>query len=344
MKKRIVKITDIHRYLSGEASQEEKDELEAWLEKSDENRRVYNRIREIYSVEISYRHTYDTEKALIQFRRVMESSGQGAAVNKNRFKAYSRPKRRSGAWLKAAAVLLTLFGISIYLLTSYEFDSADQTAEVVSGTTIETEAGEQKTFRLQDGSRVRLNSSSEIYIPTGFGKESRDLVLSGEAFFEVASGHDYEFSVETSSARVSVLGTSFTVRAWQERDESVIAVQTGRVAVHSTNPEITESTNLSAGEYTQIVRGQAPQAASQHNIEQFTAWTQQMFVFEQTPLKDVLRQLELHFNVNISVMDSSSIDEPVTARYRDESLDEILKYTSITHGVEFKVESLNNNK
>ncbi len=340
---RNVKITEIHRYLSGEASQGEKEALEQWLKESGENRRVFDSIREIYSVEIQYRHNYDTEKALNQFRSVMNASSNGSN-NKKELKVYSRPKRKSGIWLKAAAVLLLLFGASIYLLSSFDFDSKEAATEVVAGTTIQTEAGEQKSFRLSDGSRVRLNASSEVYIPSGYGMESRDLTLSGEAFFEVAPGHEHEFSVNTNSARISVLGTTFTVRAWRERDESVIAVQTGRVAVRSNDPGIPESTTLVAGQYTQVVRGEAPGAASEFNIEQFTAWTQQMFVFEQTPLRDVLRQLELHFNVNISVMDSSSIDEPVTARYRNESLDEILRYTSITHGVEFKVESLNNNK
>jgi ferric-dicitrate binding protein FerR (iron transport regulator) len=89
--------------------------------------------------------------------------------------------------------------------------------------------------------------------------------------------------------------------------------------------------------------GEAPGPALQANVDQYLGWTNQVFVFEETPLRDVLHQLELHFNVRITVSDSSSIDDPVTARYRNETLNEILTFTSITHGVEFEVESLNNN-
>lgn len=336
-------ITDIHRYLSGEASEEERKDLERWLELSEENKRLFRQIQDIYNVELQNRFQYDKEAALNKFRKVMEADSSSAA--KKGARIYHAPKRKTGVWLKIAALLLAVAGISIYVVTSTDFSAEDPAQEVAHGVSVETEPGEQKSFRLSDGSRVRLNAGSRIYIPSGFGTASRDVELSGEAFFEIESGHEYEFSVVTESARVAVLGTSFSVRAWQDREESVIAVQTGRVSVRSSSPEIEEQTILTPGEYSTVRRGEAPGPALQANVDQYLGWTNQMFVFEETPLIDVLRQLELHFNVRITVSDFSSIEDPVTARYRDESLEEILRFTSITHGVDFTVKSsINNNQ
>ena len=335
--RRIVEIKNIHRYLAGEASPDERKVLERWLEESEKNRETFESYREIYDVKIGYRFRYDKEAALKKFREVMNSEKpvkRRAPIQK----IEHRKQRRSGTWLKAAAVLLVAAGISIYLFAT--FDSGDdlRVVEDASGISIETEAGEQKAFRLSDGSRIKLNASSRIYVADGFGDQSREVELQGEAFFEVAELDGVEFVVETSSARVEVLGTSFAVRAWEGRNESVVAVQTGRVSVGSSNPEISENTILNAGEYSLIAKNEAPGPAEQTNMNQYLGWTNQMFVFEETPLEDVIRQLELHFNVKISVQDSSTIEDPVTARYRNESLDEILRFTSITHGVDFTVE------
>lgn len=334
-------ITDIHRYLSGEASEEEKKDLERWLEISEENKKLFRQIQKIYNVELQNRYQYNKEAALNEFRKVMEADASSAVKKSARI--YHAPKRKTGVWLKIAALFLTVAGISIYLVTSLDISGDATLEEVTQGVLVETEPGEQKSFRLSDGSRVRLNAASSIYIPTGFGTATREVDLSGEAFFEIEPGHEYEFSVVTETARVAVLGTSFSVRAWQDRDESIIAVQTGRVLLRSSDPQITDHTIVTAGQYSQVRAGEAPDPAQDVNLDQYLGWTNQMFVFEETPLLDVLRQLELHFNVRITVSDSSNIYDPVTARYRNESLSEILRFTSITHGVEFEVESQNNN-
>jgi transmembrane sensor len=336
-----VKITDIHRYLSGEASQEEKRDLERWLELSEENRKTFEKFRDIYSVEIAHKHQFDKQAALKKFRQIMDS---GSAAPERKVKSYKHSRhKKSGVWLKVAAVIIAIAGISVYMVSDFGLDDADSKREAIAGTVIETEPGEQKSFRLSDGSRIKLNSASRIHVPEGFATVERSVKLEGEAFFDIEQGHELEFIVNTSTARISVLGTTFSVRAWQERDESIVAVQTGRVSLSSSDPEISDQTIVSAGQFSQVKAGEAPGPAQEANFDQYLGWTDQMFVFEETPLVDALRQLELHFNVKINVSDSSSIHDPVTATYRTESLSEILRLTSITHGVEFEVESVNNN-
>lgn len=339
-----MEILHIHRYLSEEASAEEKREMERWLKQSEENKNLFESYQKIYQVKIRYTYQYDLENALNKFRKVMDGESVPAPHSKLKKigKTGKRPLKKR-LWIKAAAFLIIALGISFYVFTTPGLFDDVVMEQPADGQTIETSAGEQMAFRLHDGTRIRLNASSSIHIPAGYGLHEREVRLSGEAFFEVVNQPDLEFFVETDAARISVLGTSFGVRAWKEWDESVVAVQTGKVSVRSSDPHIADQTILNSGQYSTVRLGEAPGPAQHKNIEQYLGWTQQMFVFEDTPLRDVLHQLERHFNVKITMQDSSAIEDPVTARYRSESLDEILRFTSITHGVEFSVEILTNN-
>lgn len=338
-----MELSNIHRYLSGEATPEERKALERWLNESEKNQRTFDGFKEIYDVDIKHSYRFDKEKALYRFREVMlEEREERSKLPVSQ--PVKRLHNRTQLWWKVAAVLLVAIGLSLYVFTNPGIIQTDETAKEISGTFISTEAGEQKSFRLQDGSRIRLNAESEIFIPESFGKESRNISLKGEAFFEVAYTNGAVFEVETKTARIEVLGTSFGVRAWQSRQESVIAVQSGRVSVRSSDEAIVKTTILEPGEYSRVEAGTPPTPPISGNLEQFTGWTQQVFVFDETPLKDVLKQLELHFNVSIQVSDSSSLNDPVTARYREETLGEILEYTSITHSLNFTIGSTPNLK
>lgn len=339
MKRRIVNLLNIHRYLSNEATPAEKKELDHWINKSESNRKKFESYREIYDVEIQNKYEYDTEKALARFRLVMNKDQNTTPYRAAARSGHKLRKRNSAIWWKIAAMLLLTAGLSFYLITSDHLILDKSSVEEISGTKISTEPGEQKSFRLSDGSRIKLNADSELYIPEHFGEDGRVVELTGEAFFEISSIQNLSFEILTSSARVQVLGTKFGVRAWKDREESIITVLTGRVSVRSANLEIEESTILESGEYSRVTLNRSPTSARYSDIDQYVGWTDQLLVFEETPLKDVLKSLELHFNVQIDVEDSSSIEDPVTARYRNESLKEILEYTSITHGVQFNVKS-----
>src|SRR5690606_40088 len=76
--------------------------------------------------------------------------------------------------------------------------------------------GERKSFQLPDGSKVMLNSASTIQVSKNFNETTRELTLSGEAFFDVASNPEKPFIIHTASMDVKVLGTIFNVKAYDE--------------------------------------------------------------------------------------------------------------------------------
>src|SRR5690625_4617084 len=168
-------ILHIHRYLANETSEKEERELEQWLKESDENRKQFGQIRKIYEVEIKHSDDFDAQAALSKFKRVMDEDLPGVSHMRIRTDParYTRRKRKS-AWVKSAAALVIGISLSLYAAISFtdifDMEQDEIVVESASPTLIETSPGEQKSFRLKDGSRIQLNASSSVHIPADFGE------------------------------------------------------------------------------------------------------------------------------------------------------------------------------
>ncbi|AXJ01876.1 FecR family protein [Cyclonatronum proteinivorum] len=343
-------ITNIHRYLSGEANAAENKAFEEWLAASADNRAQFEEYRKIYTVKIERTERFDTIAALQTFRKnrtvQLPESSEPQAVRKTKTATFRalQDKRNSGIWLKLAAVLLIVFGISMYVLYPRFIENPAEVTGIDTGVWYETAYGEQRTYRLPDGSRIRLNADSRLFLPDVYGQETRSITLIGEGFFEIESDTTLPFVVQTAEATVEVIGTSFGVRTRPEQGVSYIAVQSGRVSVQGfpgISDESAKGVEVGAGEFTRVTYGAKPDAPSPNGAHALLSWTRQYFLFNDTPLSEVILQLERHFNVHITLSDSSRATQPVTARYASESLNEILSITSLTHGLSFEVSSRN---
>lgn len=135
---------------------------------------------------------------------------------------------------KVAAALLFL-AVSTFLLVRY-FPSADHennTLPVTAGMVHVTNSGkEEKKIDLKDGSSIVLKPGGEVSFPETFGV-TREVHLSGEAFFQVARDVNRPFLVHANEVTTKVLGTSFIIKAYQEEKEIVVAVKTGKVSVYA---------------------------------------------------------------------------------------------------------------
>ena len=94
--------------------------------------------------------------------------------------------------------------------------------------------GKRKTVRLPDGSTITLEPNSRLIYPDRFTGNTREVALTGEAFFEVEPNHEKPFIVHTANIMATVLGTSFNVEAYPNGIAKVV-VATGRVKVQTVN-------------------------------------------------------------------------------------------------------------
>lgn len=135
---------------------------------------------------------------------------------------------------KVAAALLFL-AVSAFLLVRY-FPAADREAStlpVIAGMMHVTNLGnEEKKIDLKDGSTIVLKPGGEVTFPETFGI-TREVHLSGEAFFQVARDVNRPFLVHANEVTTKVLGTSFIIKAYKEEKQVVVAVKTGKVSVYA---------------------------------------------------------------------------------------------------------------
>ncbi len=137
-------------------------------------------------------------------------------------------KRLYRVTLAAASVLL-LFIVGI------GFFNAKQAHRELSYIEVNTRPGQTKEIRLEDGTRVWLGPGGSLRYPERFTGDYREVEVSGEAFFDVSRDGEHPFIVKSRFLKIKVLGTSFNVNTYEDRDYATVTVATGEVAVEKTN-------------------------------------------------------------------------------------------------------------
>ncbi len=183
-------------------------------------------------------------------------------------------------WMRAAAVLIILFSTLFYFYVNRYTETA-------------TSYGEKAELYLPDSSKVILNALSSIRYKSIGWKTRREVILDGEAYFEVAKGK--QFSVVTTSGTTSVLGTKFNVMS-REGYFEVLCFE-GSVRVDSGNKQAT----LEAGNGFRLLNNEVTMLQPERIIS--PAWIHGQSVFTTVPLSKVIREFERQYNKTISAQD-----------------------------------------
>jgi transmembrane sensor len=181
--------------------------------------------------------------------------------------------------------------------------------------------GEMKTLLLPDGSQIILNANSSITYSTDF-KNNRKLHLKGEAYFKVVKNPKKPFIVETAQFKTKVLGTSFTIRAY-ENYSNTIGVLSGKVEVSSVeNPD--HKVYLTKNQKLLFSKSPLPLVAN-NSSEDFLAWTKNIIVLKNTTLGETAEILRNKFNVTIH-FDNQELEKlRISGKFKNENITTILK-------------------
>jgi len=174
---------------------------------------------------------------------------------------------------------------------------------------IATPKGGQYQIVLPDGSKVWLNSASSLKYPAVFSPDKREVMLEGEAYFEVTRiSTNIPFKVVSKSQTVEVLGTQFNINAYKDEAGIKTTLVEGSVAVHhnATDSEIAKEMILVPGE--QAVLTDKELQVKKVDTEEFTAWKDGYFYFNDATIQDVMRQFSRWYDVEIKY-DMLSVDE-----------------------------------
>lgn len=175
--------------------------------------------------------------------------------------------------------------------------------------TFTTGRGEQTRIELQDGTEVTLSYSSQLVVTRIQRGKPRVLALSGEAFFHVRRD-ETPFIVSTNVADVQVLGTKFNVRAREGTTE--VVVTSGRVNVRPAAVAHEGFLLLTENQMVRIGGGDASGRIREVPSPEYPGWRHGKLFFDRTPFEAACRELEMRFDVTITVDERKLRGEVIT--------------------------------
>ncbi|QYH38946.1 FecR family protein [Algoriphagus sp. NBT04N3] len=234
-------------------------------------------------------------------------------------------------WKIAASwiLFLALFS-SVYFI----FSQKDQSNDLgqIAWKYFENGSSGIKKILLPDGSQVRLNKGSELWISPNF-KSNREVKLNGEGFFDVQRDSLHPFKVYTQNLVTEVLGTSFLVQSEKSAFESV-QVKSGKVSVRL------------QGEFSYLLSpgNRIEWKNSQLNFiedggESSYDWVEGLLRFENESITQVISKLESWYGVKIHLENNLNLVCHLTGTYQNLSLENVLELISFSIPIEYSIDN-----
>jgi ferric-dicitrate binding protein FerR (iron transport regulator) len=311
----------IVRHLMAETTPEEETRLLEWRRSSSENEALYRRQLRLWKLLASARAEPDrpvpTADLLVARAGIRSFPGGGDELRSpTRQSADAAPSRASflrsrlrvgwiGVAIAAGIAALTL--VVPRLVHSPSFGAV----EFIAG------PHEAHTIRLDDGTVVRLAPGSRLQFDGNSARERR-VIFEGVGYFAVAHDASRPFIIRTDGGEAEVLGTRFELRA--EREAMRVVVVEGRVALEAEG----RRAEVAANQVAYAGTDQPPTVAAVEDVNDLLTWVDDLLVFQATPLRQVVLELEQHYGVEIDLLDPRLAERQVTAWLREQSFDAAL--------------------
>lgn len=308
------------RYLEGEVTLTERQEVETWLACSEENKKL---AKQVYYLSFATK-TVDT---------LMRTDAQ-TALKQVRGRMRKQQQRQWRQWIQRAAAFLA---IPLLLSTLYLWVNVNG-QDKVNFIEIRTNPGMITSTTLPDGTNVILNSNSTIVYPSRFDEGSRDVQLDGEAYFEVTKDARQPFMVKTpQKAVIKVYGTQFNVEAYANDKMITATLVEGSIAMTYENKQSNwAEQEILPGQEIVYTPAQQQIKVDQADVEVVTSWKDGKLIFRDTPFKEVLKMLSKRFNVDFIVKNPKCFEASFTRVLDKQRLERILEYISVSSSIKFE--------
>lgn len=233
-----------------------------------------------------------------------------------------------GNWAMAAS-LIFLMGLSCFFYLSFTKTVSKEYA---------TKLGEHSKITLSDGTQIWLNAGSLIKYPTKFKGGTREVYLTGEAFFDVAKDKEHPFIIHTDRMDTKVLGTSFNVQAYPDHAMQEVSVLTGRVNVKSTVTD--ENVYVTPGQKAVFKsKNNKLQAFTNIPVNSISLWRKNIIVFEDAPLPEVIATINRNYNVGIQIENKNLNNLKISAYFKELPVNQVVALVCNIINANYKVES-----
>lgn len=302
---------ELIRYIAGEGTPEERERVLDWVEESPEHRKRFNRLKNAW---------------------VMMHLPHGRASGKDMPWRVGR-KRGGGVsmWVGwgVAAALALLFAFGFWEQEKrHEAELAFGEVQEMAQVVYRTDKGVKGKVTLPDGSRVWLNSDSELHCPSRFSGDTREIVFSGEGFFEVEKNAERPMVVRLENGwRVVVRGTKFNLTSYRNDNDVTALLVEGNITMERERTGKREEVQVRPNERVRILKREEQPVTVNVPVVTFPilGWKDGWLVFDETPMDEVLKKLERWHGIRLVVEDEGLLKQRFTARFHEESIQQILE-------------------
>ncbi len=280
----------------------------------------------------------DDEKFSLLFDKIQRKIDTDSQKHKN-----TESKRSTfsivSTWLtRAAAILLIpVLAFLFYTLSEKKLDALQYANLSVDSIEVIAPIGSRTVVQLSDGSEVHLNYGSKLKYPQVFSGDTREVILSGEGYFNVAHNPDKPFIVNAGKLSVKALGTVFNVQAYPNEDNIETTLVEGKVVLEQTENGFESKTIgvMKPGQHVNYNLKTGKVFCTKGDVDKYIGWKEGKMVFEDTPITQVAAKLSQKYNVDIEINDETK-DYFYTVTFVDEPLFQILDLMTIATPVSYK--------
>lgn len=204
--------------------------------------------------------------------------------------------------------------------------------------------GNQSRLVLSDNTVVWLNAGSRLVYPSRFEDKTREVLLFGEAFFEVSKDEKKPFIVKTSDLQIKVLGTQFNISAYTEDKVIQTVLKEGSVSVRNNNSGLFErDLVLKPNQMASFNRTSKDTKVYEVDVNYYTLWTKGLLSFDEIDFTRIVKKVERFYNISIGFSDpllgATRISGKLDLKQKQEEVLEYLEKVSLT-----TIEKVNENQ
>jgi len=315
-------------YLRGAVSEKEREEVERWFNESPENRKL---MEQLYMLE----RRNESLRCIREANACHSLEKVKQKIRKNRIhRLVTRVQRIS------AVLLLPFLMLTVY----YMYHPKDVEREPSQMIKVSSAPGLVTSFMLPDGTKVWLNSDSQIEYPSSFDGNLREVAITGEAYFTVAKDELKPFLVNVNDAfKVRVTGTSFNVNAYPSTTDFFVTLVEGAVElVTAAEPE---KSFLSLKPNEQSVWDTKNQSINVQHVNTLvvTSWKDGKLIFKNTPITEIAATLSKRYNAQF-IISPRLKDYHFTGTFTNQQLAQILDHFKISSNIKYEIKGLDLNK
>lgn len=329
------------KYLSKEASNEERASLYNYLEK-DEYYNLFTHLKSEWekagtqSVETEYNIESGLEMLAQKIKMVEPLFSFDLKKNQSKRRLLFNPTLLK--YTASIAFFLVLVTGTLYVSGIFK-----QKPVVISWNEKQTVMGEKYLATLSDGSTIMLNADGKLKYPVRFTNGTREIYLEGEAFFDVHHDLTKPFIVHSGNISTTVLGTKFNVSAFPNEKNIAVSLVEGSVKVSKDEAGTVENIVMLQPDQ-QLVYNKENEIGTveQFELQEATGWKENKLIFRKEPFASVLVKLERTYGVKFELQDKSFSSQKITANFQNESLWTVSESLKKLTGLQYKTVKENN--